>query len=140
SALFKASRFAQTLSPFTGREGFTEAYSPSILCLLDFVERLCGIQPRPDGNLWFTGLIPYQIEHRDAAHETAYCRDVDGHRYELVNTATVSTAYRDGALLFHCPKGVRVVTDRSGSVVSLVGMSVNEIEGSLRTREGELAF
>ena len=140
SALFKASRFAQTLSPFTGREGFTEAYSPSILCLLDFVERLCGIQPRPDGNLWFTGLIPYQIEHRDEAHETAYGRTVDGHRFELVNSATVSTAYRDGALLFHCPKGVRVVTDRSGSVVALVGMSVNEIEGSLRTREGELAF
>jgi hypothetical protein len=140
SAQFKATRFAQTLSPFTGKEGFTEVYSPSILCLIDFVERLCGILPRPDGALWFTGLVPHQIEHRDASHETAYCRVANGHRFELVNTASAATAYRDGALLFQCPKGVRVVTDRSGKITSLIGMSVNEIEGSLRTREGALPF
>lgn len=140
SALFKVGRFAQTLSPFTGREGFTEVYSPAILCLIDFVERLCGIQPRPDGTLWFTGLVPYQVEHRDEAHETAYGRTVDGRRFELVNTTTLSTAYRDGELLFACPKGVRVVADRQGRITSLIGMSVNEIEGSLRTMDGEVPF
>ena len=61
SALFNADRFAQCLSPFTGKEGFTEVYSPAILCLLDFIERLSGILPRPDGTLWFTGLVPYEV-------------------------------------------------------------------------------
>lgn len=140
SALFKASRFAQTLSPFTGKEGFTEAYSPAILCLLDYVERLCGIMPRPDGQLWFTGLVPYQIEHRDVAHETAYGRTVDGHSFELINSAAESVALRDGELLFRCPKGVRVVTDRQGAVLSVVGMSVNTIAGHLITANGNFAF
>src|SRR4029079_11477710 len=108
-ALFAATRFPQTLDQFTGRAGFTESYSPAILCLLDFVERLSGIMPRPDGTLWFTGLTPQQLTHRDEAHDTAYGRTVDGRRFELVNAGGHSAAYRDGELLFRCPQGVRVV-------------------------------
>lgn len=140
SAQFQTTRFAQNLHPFTGREGFTEVYSPSILCLLDFVERLCGVQPRPDGTLWFTGLVPYQIEHRDAEHDTGYSRSVDGVRFELVNTQAQTTAYRDGALLFKAPKGVRVITDRAGTILALVGMSVQPIIGTLVTATGSFDF
>lgn len=132
SALFKADRFPQTLHPFTGRAGFTERYSPAILCLLDFVERLCGILPRPEGTLWFTGLTPAQIEHRDATHETAYARIVDGRRFELVNTATTSTGYCDGNILFEAPSGVRIVTDRRGGLVTLIGMRAAPVEGVLQ--------
>jgi hypothetical protein len=139
-ALFEAPEFAQTLSPFTGRAGYTRAYSPAILCLIDFVERLCGIMPRPDDTLWFTGLVPYQIERRDVAHETGYARSVDGHRFALLNSGAESVAYRDGEPLFACPKGVRVVTDRSGVVRGLIGMSVNEIAGAIRMRDGALPF
>jgi hypothetical protein len=140
SALFKVTRFAQCLSPFTGKEGFTESYSPAILCLIDFVERLCGIMPRPDGTLWFTGLVPYQIEHRDVAHETAYGRTVDGRRFELINSRGRTTAFRDGALLFQTPKGVRVVTGRDGDIRSLIGMSVDNIEGVIRTPQADHPF
>jgi hypothetical protein len=140
AALFAAPRFAQTLSPFTGQAGFTEAYSPAILCLLDFVERLSGVQERPDGMLWFTGLVPYQLQHRDEAHATAYARKVDGRLFELVNTPETATALRDGEVLFTAPKGVRVVTDRAGRVVALIGMSVNEIAGVLAAEGGEYAF
>ncbi|MCD7059753.1 MGH1-like glycoside hydrolase domain-containing protein [Pelagibacterium xiamenense] len=140
SALFRMERFAQTLNPFTGKAGFTEVYSPAILCLLDFVERLSGVQPRPDGTLWFTGLIPYQIDHRDAAHETAYGRTVDGRRFELVNGPDSMTAFRDGDKLFDAPKGVRVVTDRTGTIVSLIGMSVHDISGSIELPDGALPF
>jgi hypothetical protein len=140
SALFQAPRFPQTLDPFTGRAGFTESYSPAILCLLDFVERLCGIMPRPDGTLWFTGLTPKQIEHSDAAHETAYSRIVDGRHFELVNTATESLAWRDGEPLFEAPRGVRVITSRGGDVLGLIGMSVTPIEGTLGTGDARYAF
>lgn len=140
SALFKAERFAQTLDPFTGRVGFTEAYSPAILCLLDFIERLSGILPRPDGTLWFTGLVPQQIAHRDEAHETAYARTVDGVHLELVNTAESTTAFRDGVPLFEAPRGVRIVTDRAGNLRSLIGMSANAVEGGLKIGGSELPF
>ncbi|HZY67518.1 MAG TPA: hypothetical protein VFE52_02960 [Devosia sp.] len=140
SALFRAPRFAQTLSPFTGDAGYTETYSPATLCLLDFVERLSGILPRPDGSLWFTGLVPYQIEHRDVAHEVAYGRTVDGRHFELVTTGESTAAYRDGEPLFSAPKGVRVVTDRSGEVTGLIGMSVAPVEGELTGPGGSMPF
>jgi len=139
-ALFRAERFAQTLSPFTGAAGYTDGYSPATLCLIDFVERLSGILPRPDGTLWFTGLVPYQLEHRDVQHQTAYSRRVDGRLFELVNTPATSTAWRDGALLFEVPKGVRIVTDRAGTPTLLIGMSVADIEGTLKTAQGDYPF
>lgn len=140
SALVRAPRFAQTLSPFTGNAGYTDTYSPSILCLFDFIERLSGIMPRADGSLWFTGLVPYQIEHRDVQHETAYSRSVDGVVFELVNTADTTTAYRDGDELFSAPKGVRVVTDRAGKITSVIGMSVAPVTGALQTPKGSVEF
>mgnify|MGYP003642307925 CR=1 FL=1 len=140
SALFRSTRFAQTLNPFSGEAGFTEVYAPAILCLLDFLERLCGIQPRPDGTLWFTGLTPQQIEHRDVAHETGYGRRVAGHDFELINMQAGMTAYRDQALLFAAPRGIRVMTDRDGQVLSLVGMSASPVAGTLRTAQGDLDF
>lgn len=140
SALGRSTRFAQNVHPFTGRDGFTECYSPSILCMLDFVERLCGILPRPDGTLWFSGLVPYQVEHRDAAHETAYSRRVDGRLFELVNTSHTTTAYREGELLYSAPKGVRVVTTRQGEILALVGLSVGTITGELKTPSGNMTF
>ena len=140
SALFRAKRFAQTLNPFNGEAGFTEVYSPSILCLLDFIERLSGILPRPDGKLWFTGLVPYQIEHRDAQHATAYARKVDGRKFEMVNDGRVMSVFRDGRPLFSVPKGVRVVTDREGNIDALIGMSVSTVSGALEVDGGSIGF
>lgn len=140
SALLQAERFAQTLHPFTGRPGFTEAYSPAILCLLDFVERLSGIMPRPDRTLWFTGLAPLQIEHRDVQHATAYARDVAGVRFELVTSGSESLAYRDGELLFRAPRGLRIITDRAGNLCGLIGMSASPIAGRLVFAGHDIAF
>ncbi len=57
-AASRFTKFPQCISPWTGEEGFTHGYTPAMLCLLDYIERLCGIMPRPDGKLWFTGLLP----------------------------------------------------------------------------------
>lgn len=140
SALFRSERFGQTLNPFNGAMGFTEVYSPSILCLLDFIERLTGILPRPEGELWFTGLTPYQMDHRDAQHATAYRRVVDGQRFELINDGVEMTAFCNGQKHFAVPKGVRVITDRAGKVRSLVGMSVPTISGALEVEGGRVDF
>lgn len=133
SALSKAKRFPQTLSPWTGEEGFTEAYSPSILCLLDYVERLCGIMPIGSDRLWFTGLLPVDMDHgEEVAGNTAYSRTVNGLHYELVNTPDNVTVYREGRIHIQGPAGIRLVTDRSGQLEGVIGMSVRTIEGELR--------
>lgn len=139
NALSRMTKFGQNISPWTGSEGYTETYSPAILCLLDFVERLCGILPTPDGMLWFTGLLPYPLDHgEEIAAQTAYSRTVDGVHFELVNTRSCSTIYRNGKRHIEFPHGTRVVTDRHGNAKSMIGMSVRRIMGNLRVEDTEI--
>ncbi|OMF25905.1 hypothetical protein [Paenibacillus sp. FSL H8-0259] len=132
AALSRMTRFAQTLSPWTGEEGYTESYSPALLCLLDYVERLCGIMPVAGEELWFTGLLPYDMDHgQEVAHETGYRRAVDGTVYELITTRQGAVIYRDMEEYMAFPFGVRVITDRNGQLLKLIGMSIREIEGCI---------
>lgn len=141
ASMAKASRFAQGLSPWTGDEGYTQTYSPSILCLLDFVERLCGILPRPDGELWFTGLQPYPMDHgAEVTGDTAYSRIVDGSLYELINTREQGAIYRNGMPHIRFPGGIRVVTDRTGRLTGIVGMSVRTVAGQIEYENRQIPF
>ncbi|MGO4545762.1 hypothetical protein AB4Z29_13260 [Paenibacillus sp. 2TAB23] len=137
----KATRFSQAISPWTGDEGFTETYSPSILCLLDYVERLCGILPTPAGELWFTGLLPYDMDHGDElAGETGYSRIVDGVTFELVNTRLRCEIYKDGECSMSFPSGIRILTARDGSLKGIVGMSTRLVTGVVCYGDKELNF
>jgi hypothetical protein len=132
SALSQMTRFAQTVSPWTGQEGFTETYSPAILCLLDFVERMSGILPTPAGELWFTALLPYPQDHGETiADESGYSRIVDGEMFEFISTRELSTVYRGGEAYLSIPYGTRAVTDRSGQLKAIIGMSVRTIQGTV---------
>lgn len=136
SALFRGDRFPQCLSPYTGEMGFTEVYSPAILCLLDYVERLSGILPRPEGELWFTGLVPVSVDHRDAAHETAYARRVDGALFELLNTGEGMKVLKDGETWLRAPAGLRLVTGRDGTLRAVTGLRVDGVSGVIETPDG----
>ena len=140
AALFEMETFPQTLSPFTGAPGYTESYSPSILCLLDMVERLCGILPRPDGSLWLSGLVPREVIHKHQDHQTAYRRKVDGHTFELLNDGTSATIYRDSQQLYTFPHGTRLVTDRSGKLQAIIGLVARTVTGAIETPSGPLAI
>ncbi|NDV00179.1 MGH1-like glycoside hydrolase domain-containing protein [Pseudoroseicyclus tamaricis] len=133
-------RFPQTLSPFSGEPGFTDSYSPSILALLDFTERLCGILPRPGGELWFSTAAPAQLLHHAPEAATAYGRSHAGARFELVVEGGEGRAFRDGAPLFTLPAGVRAVTDASGALTALVGLAAGGREGEVVTPDGALPF
>lgn len=132
AAVARMGRFPQVMSPWTGEPGYTEQYSPAILWLLDTVERLFGILPTPDGELWFSGLVPRQVDHHDVADELAYERTVDEVRFELVNTRTEAVAYRDGREFLRMPHGLRAITDRTGHVAALVGMTARPVTGPVR--------
>ncbi|WP_241243075.1 MGH1-like glycoside hydrolase domain-containing protein [Paenibacillus whitsoniae] len=134
SAMSRMTRFSQTLCPWTGEEGYTEAYSPAILGVLDYVERLCGILPVADekGSLWFTGLVPYAMDHgTEVAEETAYSRNVDGAVFELFNTREGSEICRNGETWVRFPYGLRVVTDRKGGLLGVIGMVSVPVTGTV---------
>ncbi len=132
SAMARMTRFSQTLSPWTGAEGYTDTYSPSILCVLDFVERLCGILPTPEGELWFTGLVPYPMDHgEEVANATAYARTIDGVLFEWATSREGAVLYRDGAVHARIPFGTRAVTDRAGRLKAIVGMSAAAVQGTV---------
>jgi hypothetical protein len=104
------------------------------------LERLCGILPRPDGDLWFTGLVPREVIHKHADHHTAYRRTVDGHVFELINDGTSATVFRDGQQLYRFPHGLRLVTDRAGNLTGAIGMVARSVTGTVETPNGPLAF
>ena len=131
-AYSRMNRFGQCLSPYTGEEGYTEGYSPTLLGLLDAIERFVGIVPRPDGELWFTALpLPAGCGSRAAEASTAYARAIDGRLFELACDQHGATLFLDGEEHLSFPRGVRVSADREGRVLSVTGMVPRRVEGTL---------
>jgi len=139
AALALADRFPQCLDPWSGEPGFTSEYSPSLLWFLDAIERHAGILPRPDGELWFSGMPPTRLDHGAAAQAIAYARAVDGVRFELAADDALVRVYRDGVELAELPRGWRLVTDRAGTPLSLVGLGATPTTGTWDGAEVTLA-
>jgi len=129
----RMTRFPQTLNPWTGEQGFTEQYSPAILWTLDAVERLTGILPRPDGEVWCTALLPYGVDHQPVADAVAYARTVGPSTYEFIHDERGSVLHRDGRVHATFPHGWRLVLDAAGAVRAVVGMSARTVAGPLVT-------
>jgi hypothetical protein len=133
AAVCRMDRFPQTINPWTGEPGFTEQYSPAILFILDAVERLAGILPRPEGEVWFTALLPFGVHHEPVADHVGYARTIDGSTYDFEHDASSATVQRDGRPYVEFPHGWRLVTDRAGRVRAVVGMSARTVTGTLVT-------
>jgi hypothetical protein len=133
AAVCRMDRFPQTLNPWTGQAGFTEQYSPTTLWTLDAVERLAGILPRPEGEVWCTALVPYGVDHQPVADAVAYARTIESSTYEFIHGQRGATLYRDGHEHASFPHGWRLVIDRAGAVRGLVGMSARTVTGTLVT-------
>lgn len=140
AALAVADRFPQCLDPWSGEAGFTEVYSPAILWFLDAVERYAGILPRPDGEVWFSGLAPTRLDHGAAAGAVAYGRAIDGGTWELVADDERVEVRRDGEPAFAFPRGWRVVTDRAGAVRAVVGIGSRAVPGELELPGGAVTL
>lgn len=141
SHLARSTVFSGSINSWTGEEGESKNFSGAMLCLLDYLERYSGILPTPEGDLWFTTLIPYGEDYgQTVAEATGYARKVDGAEFELVNEKSGSTIYKDGTVLYTLPYGVRLVTDRNGELKGLIGMSVRTITGQLCYRNQSIPF
>jgi hypothetical protein len=141
TALARFHKFSGSLSAWLGDPGYGENYTPTMLCVLDYIERLCGIFPTPGRELWFTGLLPKGMDHGAVlATETGYGRAVDGRLFELVNDRDGATVYCDGERVYAFPAGVRLVTDRAGEPEALVGMTVRTVRGEVWWRGRGVPF
>jgi len=148
-ALVEGGRFPQVLDPCSGEPAYGERYSPSILWFLDAVERTFGILPRADGELWFSGLTPTRLDGEARAAAVAYARAVDGMRFELAGDDERVRVWRspgaDGVpgaggsadeLVAELPRGLRLVTDRTGRPSAVVGLAAGTVRGTVTTRSG----
>ncbi|MDR1542694.1 MAG: hypothetical protein LBU32_32920 [Clostridiales bacterium] len=141
TALSRFENFAGGLSAWLGIEGYSSNYSPTMLCVLDYLERMCGIYPVSGNELWFTALAPAGMDYGEIiAEETAYSRIVKGRLFELANEKDRSFVFRDGELMYEFPKGVRLVTDETGRLKGLIGMSVRMVEGFVCFKGEEIPF
>jgi hypothetical protein len=131
AAVALADRFPQCLDPWSGTAGFTDHYSPAILWFLDAIERHAGILPRPDGELWFSGMSPTRLEHGASASAVAYSRVVDGVRFELAADDSRVRVWRDGAQVADFPRGWRLITNRTGMPTAVVGLAAAPVTGTL---------
>src|SRR5690606_38786398 len=136
TALAEGDAFPQCLDPWSGEAAYGERYSPAILWFLDAVERTFGILERPDGELWFSGLTPTRLNGAAAAEAVAYARLVDGAHLELAGDDSLVRLWRAGEQLAELPRGVRLVTDRSGEPSAVVGLAAGTVRGTLTTRHG----
>jgi len=136
TALARTDRFPQCLDPATGNAGYTHSYSPALLFFLDQLERSCGILPRPDGTLWFSGLTPTRLEHGTAADAVAASRRAGSRLFELAGDDERIVAERDGQRLLEFPRGWRVEADAEGTPVAVVGLAAAPVAGELATASG----
>ena len=141
TALSRMERFSGGISPWLGNSGYSDRYTPTMLCVLDFIERYCGIYPTPQGELWFTSLVPRGIDYGEIVAEgTGYSRTVDQAAYEFVNEKEGSAVYKNGEPLYTFPGGVRLITDRSGGLKALIGMTARTVKGEVALPDRTIPF
>ncbi len=141
TALSRFDRFAGSLSAWVGCPGYKENYTPTMLCLLDYLERMCGIYPTAEQTLWFTGQVPRGVDYgQTVAEETGYSRFVDGVRFELINGGDGCTVFREEARHLAFPEGIRAITDRNGVLLSIVGMTAQTLDGVVWYQSREVPF
>jgi hypothetical protein len=134
TALARSVKFSGGIHPWRGTEREdSKNYSPTMLAMLDYIERYCGIFPATDGNLYFTSLIPSGIDHGEIlAEQTGYSRNVDGALFEFINEGEISSIFKEGKLICQFPYGIRIITDRNGALKGLIGMTIVRTTGVIK--------
>lgn len=141
TAISRLKQFSGGISPWLGNAGYADGYTPTMLCVLDYIERYCGIYPTPEGELWFTAMVPNGIDYGEVvADETGYSRKAGGAEYEFLNTKERSVIYRDGEKVYAFPRGVRLVTGLAGELKALIGMTPRTVEGEVEYGGRKLRF
>ena len=119
--------FTQQFDPFTGEpsrvgmnshapvkpgdgEPFQDAYGPSLLAALGYIERLWGVGLHM-GEAWFSACGGMECEYR---------AEWNGHIYSVRSDGQTAAFAADGRAIWSGKCGVRVVTDEAGNILRTV--------------------
>ena len=116
--------FRQQMDPFSGEFSTGVAYSPAMLCAVEFTTRLAGIRETPDELFWYCN-----------AAEFGECRFrldlLRGGSAELVQKDGNASLRRNGREILHCRGNAILVTDRRGGVLRLHAPAAGNVEIAL---------
>lgn len=90
-----------------------EGYGPTILAALEYISLLCGVNISFEQVKW-SALCKWP--------SSTYIQKMYGHTYTLSQNGQTMTAFIDGKELFTCSCGVEILTDLSGSILSMTGI------------------
>lgn len=130
--LGKKGIFGQCMDPWSGNIVTPGGYCPSILTFLDYLERLCGILPTGENEVWFSGTVPKPYRHGEPfGDRIGYSRILEGNTFEMVADRLTMIIYMNGEKIVEAPSGIRVVMDRKGNLKSLIGLTLNPVSGEI---------
>jgi len=96
----------EVLSPGSD-EPFQDAYGPTMLSALGYIERLWGIGPHMD-RVWFSLCGGLEYEYRAGWNSHEYLIRSDGQH---------AVAKADGQAIYEGPCGLRLITDEAGRIL-----------------------
>ncbi len=108
--------FTQQFDPFTGAQNGKDGYGPTILSVLEYYARMYGVYPKND-TIHFNGL--------SADQPYTYTQQLDKNSYKLVQENGLITGYLNGVVLFKSTAGIKLMTDRRGKILGIVGIDTN---------------
>ncbi len=116
--LEKYDQFTQQYDPFTGiPNNSPDGYGPTILTSLEFVSHMYGIHFTED-KIWWSCL--------DTPETYEYSQDYLGSNYQMVTKGNNVDCFINGQKALSFTKGIRVVTDRKGQLLGVVGIETEK--------------
>lgn len=108
-------RFTQQYDPFTKKANNSrDGYGPTLLSLLEYISRFCGIQYENDNIMW-SGL-------NSVSDSTSYEQIINDKKYLLKVNKSSMSAFINEKLVFTCSSNTRCVTDIHGNLLSIIGI------------------
>lgn len=124
-AIGETYRFTQQFDPFLKNLGEgLDGYGPSILTSLEFISRFYGISIIRDKIYWSC---------LDDSHDYYYSQEIGSSVYSLKTEGDTVYCMKDGNLLFSFSKGARIVTDRNGTIMEVIGIENEDKQIMIKT-------
>jgi len=110
-------RFTQQFDPFTGNQPDTlsDFYGPTMLSVLDYISHLHGVHFSKDKILW-SSIGTKGKESFD------YEQILGDDHLRLITSDGKMTGYINKKKIFSCTTGVRVITDKNGQLIEVIGI------------------
>ena len=140
--------FTLEIDPFTSTPMWapwapSDGYGPTLMAFLEHTALRVGVVPRPPdlsmgplrkaATLLWTAVPNVTAGGAAAAATSTYTQTLGRDTFSLVVTSGGMTGLINGARVFTCTAGVRVVTTLDGVVVGLVGVSTVTVHATLTT-------